>query len=209
MLPYDERLSGLLRSAAQVFARKGYHATTMRDLAQASGMSLAGMYHYVQGKEDLLYQIQQRCFAGVLEGAEAALDGHAEPEDRVRAFIRHHLRFFASQPAEMKVLSHEADSLTGKRAEEIRRLKRRYADLLQAIVGVVPGAMSPSVAAYALFGMMNWTYRWYDTLPRGTRPEQLGRTMARLYLDGFLAGARGVTGARKGGAAKKAARRRR
>lgn len=187
MLPYDERLSGLLRSAAQVFARKGYHATTMRDLAQASGMSLAGMYHYVRGKEDLLYQIQRRCFAGVLEGAEAALDGHVAPEERVRAFIRHHLQFFASQPAEMKVLSHEADSLTGKRADEIHRLKRRYADLLQAIVGAVPGTTSPSVAAYALFGMMNWTYTWYR--PDGRLPpEDLADAFTKLVLHGIRSG---------------------
>jgi AcrR family transcriptional regulator len=99
MLPYDERLAGLLRTAAQVFARKGYHATTMRDLSRASGMSLAGMYHYVRGKEDLLYQIQQRCFTGVLTGAEEALARHAEPDERLRAFVRHHLAFFAAQPA--------------------------------------------------------------------------------------------------------------
>src|SRR5512134_373336 len=68
--PYDARLDALLRVAAQVFARKGYHATTMRDLSRASGMSLAGMYHYVPGKEDLLYLIQRRCFQSVLHDVQ-------------------------------------------------------------------------------------------------------------------------------------------
>jgi AcrR family transcriptional regulator len=185
MLPFDERLAGLLRTAAQVFARKGYHATTMRDLSRASGMSLAGMYHYVRGKEDLLYHIQQRCFTGVLAGAEEAVARHRQPDERLRAFVRHHLAFFAAQPAEMKVLSHEADSLTGKRAEEILLLKRRYADLLQGLVAAADGTQ-PSVAAYALFGMMNWTYTWY-------RPE--GRlspdALADVFADLFLGGVRG------------------
>jgi len=184
ILPFDERLGGLLRTAAQVFARKGYHATTMRDLSRESGMSLAGMYHYVRGKEDLLYQIQQRCFAGVLSGAEAVLKRHEDPEEQLRAFIRHHLAFFAAQPAEMKVLSHEADSLTGKRAEEILGLKRRYADMLQALVRAADGA-HPSVDAYALFGMMNWTYTWYR--PDGRLPPD---ALADIFADLFLYGAR-------------------
>src|SRR3989304_2589795 len=105
MLPYDERLGGLFPTAAPGFARQGYPATTMRDLSRASGMSLAGMYHYVRGKEDLLYQIQQRCFAGVLAGAEQAVARHTHADDRLRAFVRHHLAFFAAPPAEVKVLS--------------------------------------------------------------------------------------------------------
>src|ERR1041384_6925897 len=60
MRPYDERLDHLLARAARVFADKGYHPTTMRDLSAASGMSLAGMYYYVRGKEDLLALIQER-----------------------------------------------------------------------------------------------------------------------------------------------------
>lgn len=188
MLPFDERLGGLLRTAAHVFARKGYHATTMRDLSRESGMSLAGMYHYVRGKEDLLYQIQQRCFAGVLTGAEAAVARHTAPEQRLRAFVRHHLAFFAAQPAEMKVLSHEADSLTGQRADEILRLKRRYADALQELVAAAHGS-HPSVAAYALFGMMNWTYTWYR--PEGRLPpDALADVFADLFLDGVRPSAR-------------------
>ena len=188
MLPFDERLAGLLRTAAQVFARKGYHATTMRDLSRESGMSLAGMYHYVRGKEDLLHQIQQRCFAGVLTGAEAVLDRHDDPAARLRAFIRHHLAFFAAQPAEMKVLSHEADSLTGERADDIRRLKRRYADMLQQLVRAANGA-HPSVDAYALFGMMNWTHTWYR--PDGRLPpDALADIFADLFLNGIQCSAR-------------------
>jgi hypothetical protein len=82
----------------------------------------------------------------------------------------------------MKVLTHEADSLTGKRAEEILRLKRRYADLLQTLVAAVDGS-HPSVAAYALFGMMNWTYTWYR--PDGQLPpDALADTFADLFLNG-------------------------
>jgi AcrR family transcriptional regulator len=181
--PFDERLADLLRVAATVFARKGYHATTMRDLARESGMSLAGMYHYVSSKEQLLYLIQRRCFGAVLEGATKVVAEESDPVERVRAFIHHHLTFFTANMNEMKVLSHEADSLSGNRAEEILALKRRYATLLQGLIVDAEGH-HPHVAAYALFGMMNWIYTWYR--PDGpVAPSELADVMGQLFLDGI------------------------
>src|SRR5881409_2305353 len=126
MRPYDERLEHLLARAARVFAQQGYHSTTMRDLAAASGMSLAGMYYYVKGQADLLFLIQERCFSQVLEGARLALAADAEPLERLQAFIRHHVGFFAAHMAEMKVLSHEAVALTGDARRRVNAIKRRY-----------------------------------------------------------------------------------
>src|SRR2546430_2736361 len=136
MRPYDERLDHFLSRAAKVFAGQGYHSTTMRDLAAATDMSLAGMYYYVRGKEELLFRIQERCFMRVLAGAEGALAGvgEADPGARLQAFIRHHVTFFAAHMAEMKVLSHEANSLTGERLRKVNAIKRRYVDLLEGLL---------------------------------------------------------------------------
>ncbi len=189
MRSYDERLDQLLSQAAKVFAVQGYHSTTMRDLAAATGMSLAGMYYYVRGKEELLYRIQERCFTRVLAGAEAALAGvgDADPAERLQAFIRHHVAFFAAHMAEMKVLSHEASSLGGERARRVNAIKRRYVDLLEGLLrDAAPDepAVERSAAAYVLFGMMNWIYNWYD--PAGEiDPERLAGLIARVFIGGF------------------------
>jgi TetR/AcrR family transcriptional regulator, cholesterol catabolism regulator len=188
--PYDERFDALLAHAAQVFAERGYDRTTMRDLAAASGMSLAGIYYYVRGKEDLLAHIQERCFSRVSEGADGALaaEGDSDPLDRLAAFIRHHVTFFAAHMPEMKVLSHEAAALTGERQRTINRIKRRYVDRLEGLLRDAAPDQSPaerSAAAYALFGMMNWIYNWYD--PAG--PLDAGRLadlLTRLFLGGFV-----------------------
>src|SRR5438093_1547242 len=160
MRPYDERLDHFLSRAAKVFADQGYHSTTMRDLAAATDMSLAGMYYYVRGKEELLFRIQERCFMRVLAGAEGALAGvgEADPGARLQAFIRHHVTFFAAHMAEMKVLSHEANSLTGERLRKVNAIKRRYVDLLEGLLkDVAPdeSAVDRSAATYTLFGMLN------------------------------------------------------
>ncbi|HEY3279243.1 MAG TPA: TetR/AcrR family transcriptional regulator [Gemmatimonadales bacterium] len=181
MRPYDERLDHLLAQAARVFAEKGYHSTTMRDLAAASGMSLAGMYYYVDGKEDLLALIQERCFTRVLEGAQRAVAAASDPTERLQAFIRHHVTFFAQHMAEMKVLSHEP-------LRKVQATKRRYVNLLEALLREAAPDDAPverSAAAYVLFGMMNWIYNWYD--PAGEiDPRRLADLIARIFLGGFV-----------------------
>ncbi|MEZ4411831.1 MAG: TetR/AcrR family transcriptional regulator [Gemmatimonadales bacterium] len=187
MQPYDQRLDALLAAAAKTFAERGYHATSMRDLARASGFSLAGMYHYVESKEALLFEIQDRCFAQVLEGARAALEAATGPESRLRAFIQHHVIFFAAHMDEMKVLAHEEAELTGTMRAQLRRRKKEYVGLLEELLGDVPGTHAdPHIAAYALFGMMNWIYTWYH--PAGpASPATLAEELASLFLDGYIA----------------------
>jgi TetR/AcrR family transcriptional regulator len=182
MRRYDERLDHLLARAARVFADKGYHPTTMRDLSAASGMSLAGMYYYVRGKEDLLALIQERCFTRVLEGARQAVTAATDPPEKVHAFVRHHVEFFANHMAEMKVMSHE----TSPRA--VNAIKRRYVDLLESILkDAAPdhSGVERSAASYILFGMMNWIYNWYD--PTGEiDPARLADLMTSIFLGGFV-----------------------
>lgn len=194
---YDQRLEHLLRTAARVFAARGYHSTTMRDLSRATGMSLAGIYYYVSGKDELLYLIQERCFRRVVEGARAAVEHAADAVEELERFIEHHVTFFAEHMDEMKVLSHEADSLSGGRKEAIARLKRRYVDLLARILSDLAGdpggwRADPRIAAYALFGMMNWIYTWYD--PEGpVAPEALAAQFSELFLRGAAPSATSIT----------------
>ena len=186
-MAYDERLQDLSAAAAKVFAERGFHGTSMRDLARESGMSLAGIYHYVDSKLELLFLIQDRCFSQVISGAREALRQEPDAERRLAAFIRHHVVFFAGHMNEMKVLSHEADELTGTMRAQLKRRKREYVGLLLDLLADIPTPaprITRQTAAFALFGMMNWIYTWYQ--PTGAvSPAQLGDEMARLFLSGY------------------------
>src|SRR5260370_6794069 len=181
MRPYDQRLDALLAAAARVFAERSYHATSMRDLAGASGVSLAGIYYYVKGKEELLHLLQERSFTQVLEGARTALALESDATARLQAFIRHHVAFFAAHMAEMKGLSHEAASLTGVGQRRVNAIKRRYVDLLEKLLkDASPDetAVDRSAAPYALLCMMNWIYNSYD--PAGAiGPQQRSGVVSR------------------------------
>ncbi len=189
MPTYDHRKERLLQAAARVFAAHGFAGTSMRELARASGMSLAGLYYYCEGKDDLLYQIQKDCFEKVTEGAWGVVRGASGAEEKLAAFIRHHVQFFVEHMSEMKVLSHEAESLSGEMLKEINRLKRGYADLLLELLGGLDGTGAEGrgrrqIAAYTLFGMMNWIYTWYH--PGGSASvDELSDTITRLFLNGY------------------------
>src|SRR5687767_14072101 len=214
---YDQKLEFILRNAARIFAEKNYHSTTMRDISRATNVSLAGLYHYCKSKEELLFLIQDNCFGRVLERLEERLREVDDPLSRLRIFIENHLSFFAANMAEMKVLSHEAESLAGDLHKHVTTKKERYARLARKILREIleqsearprgPQAGSPlgversgrasnggaqpsgrvdlTVATYALFGMMNWIYNWYD--PTGKLSvHQLVDNITRLFLNGFL-----------------------
>jgi len=150
----------------------------MRDISRATGVSLAGLYHYCKSKEELLFLIQDHCFGRVLERLEQRTRGIDDPFEKLRIFIDNHLSFFAANMAEMKVLSHEAESLAGDLHEHVSTRKTAIhahrAKILSEVQQTVrPGSESRAprrngqlkktakpadltVATYALFGMMNW-----------------------------------------------------
>jgi AcrR family transcriptional regulator len=194
---YDQKLEFILRTAARVFAEKGFHSTSMRDIARETEVSLAGLYYYCKSKDELLFLIQDNCFGHVLARLEARLKETADPVERFRLVVENHLSFFAANMAEMKVLSHEAESLAGEMYERVSGKKQQYTRTVRRILsevhqrrGTDQKRIDLTVATYALFGMMNWIYNWYD--PRGKLPvSALVENVSRLFLSGFLPGAGG------------------
>ncbi len=190
---YDQKLEFILRTASRIFAEKGYHPTTMRDISRATGVSLSGLYHYCESKEELLFLIQDNCFGRVLERLEERLHTIDDPIERLRIFIENHLSFFAANMAEMKVLSHEGESLAGDRYQHVANKKKQYTLRVRRILGELQHQrmqkpnIDLTVATYALFGMLNWIYNWYD--PNGSlKVHELAQNVSRLFLGGFLSG---------------------
>ena len=201
---YDRKLLNILRTAASVFAEKGYSRASIRDISGATGVSLSGLYYYFGSKEELLYLIQDHCFATLLTRLEEDLEGVADPECRLRIFVRNHLHFFVANMEEMKVLSHEAEVLTGDFRSRILDKKRAYAGALAGILSelrepeggtgseAVENALPPRgegatlrATTFVLFGMMNWIYTWYDP-ERDLPVEELEQTILHLFLHGVL-----------------------
>lgn len=188
---FDDRLAHILRAATQVIAKIGYEKASMRQVAKAAGTSLAGMYHYFDSKERMLFLIQFRTFNALLTTVREQIHGVADPIEQLRVLIRTHVHYFVVNMAALKVCSHELDSLGGQAYDEILRIRREYYGVVRAVVDSVIATRASSstldhhVAAMSLFGTLNWLYRWYD--PKRDRAYAVvANQIADQFLHGIL-----------------------
>jgi AcrR family transcriptional regulator len=193
----EEKRNAILEAAARAIAERGFHGMSMRELARETGQALASFYNYFRSKDEVIFHIQAGAFQTMIVTAEDALRGLDSPQDRLFAFIYQHVRFVAEHPDVMRVLVHEASALAAARRSQVRALKERYYDLGRRIVGDLfrdgRGAQGGSAGkaqlelehmTYGVFGMLNWTYGWYDP-PRHGTPGEVARSLHALALCGL------------------------
>ncbi len=188
---HEEKLERLLAVAAEIFAEKGYHHASIRELSRRAGVSLSGLYYYFSCKGELLFMIQERSLRKVLEALETKLATVEHPQERLRVLVHNHIEFFARNMAEMRVLTHEFDALEGEYRQKIRGLRQEYAnrctDILRDLrrFGGGGDVVPLNLATSALFGMMDWTHSWYR--PGATVPvDRLAEHLYRLFVGGFI-----------------------
>jgi AcrR family transcriptional regulator len=188
----EVNLERLLSGAAAQMARRGFVETSIRDVARETGFSLAGMYYYFRGKEELLYKIQQQTFSTLLREQEALAAGSGTPEEKLRRIVCNHLSYLTSHANELKVCTFELESLRGTYYRRIETLRRRYYKLVASLLGEVTGCPRDGGAGDAMvrhltlfvFGMLNWVLMWFDRR-RDQPTDELGRRMVDLLLRGL------------------------
>ena len=160
----------------------------MRDLSRATGMSLAGMYHYLGSKERLLYLIQKHTFSTILSRLRDRLSQSRDPQQGIRAFVDNHLEYFLEHQQAMKVLSHEDEVLEGEYGREIARIKREYyqtcRELLDRYKKEKGLEFDSRTGVLSLFGMMNWIYTWYNPRLDG-KADRLAQDMSNIFFRGI------------------------
>jgi AcrR family transcriptional regulator len=180
--------------AAEVFHRKGYDNTSMSDVASAAGLTKAGLYHHISSKESLLYTVLDYGLdltqAYVLEPLEHISD----PLEKLKTMIDLHLRLVLQERnLEVTGLLHECKTLSSSDRAKINRRKKGYVRIATDIIAEVTKkynvkGVNPKLAAYALLGMLNWTYQWYKPSGSNTR-EEIVETFQQIFLKGILGNA--------------------
>lgn len=187
---YEQRLDHILEAATGAIARLGYERASMRAVAKATGVSLAGLYHYFDSKEKMLFLIQFRTFGALLNNLREKLHGLTDPEEQIRAMIRAHVAYFAANMDALKVCSHELDTLSGDAYHETREIRREYFSLTRSIVDRLLDTHAPRASIHrhvltmSLFGTLNWLYRWYDP-SRGPSVAVVANQIASQFLHGI------------------------
>lgn len=188
---FDTKRLHLLKSAAQVFANEGYDKASMRQLAAAAEISLAGIYHYVASKDELLYWIQYHTFDSLLQGLESSLRGVTDPRERLATAVRNHVRHFGENMHELKVCAREVETLEGEAYDAVFERRRAYFEAVHKIVRDLEPKEKPHLDSWLatanLFGMINWFYQWYDADSSRVSLDDLAAQQTSLFLDGYIA----------------------
>jgi TetR/AcrR family transcriptional regulator, cholesterol catabolism regulator len=132
------RRDQILEEAARLFGRRGYHATSMRDIGEAAGILAGSLYAHISSKEDLLYEIVLRAAERFIDEVTSIAAEDAPAEERLRRAMRAHVAVVASNVDAAWAFHHEWKALSGERLQEIRRLRRRYERLWDGIVRELP-----------------------------------------------------------------------
>lgn len=180
--------------AAEVFHRKGYDNTSMSDVATAAGLTKAGLYHHVSSKESLLFTVLDSGLDLTESYVMKPLEAISEPLDRLKAMIDLHLRLVLEERnLEVTGLLHECKTLSPSDRARVNRRKKEYVRMTTRLVSDVVERhhvkdVDPKLAAFALLGMLNWTYQWYRLSGSNSR-EQIVETFQRIFLQGLLGNA--------------------
>jgi AcrR family transcriptional regulator len=183
--------SRVFEVAAEVFHRKGYDNTSMSDVATAAGLTKAGLYHHVSSKESLLFTVLDSGLDLTESYVMEPLKAIADPLERLKAMIELHLRLVLEERnLEVTGLLHECKTLAPADRARINRRKKEYVNMSTAVIAEVIQKykirnIEPKLAAFALLGMLNWTYQWYKPSGSSSR-EQVVETFQRIFLQGIL-----------------------
>ena len=188
-----ERLRRILETAAQLICRHGYEATSMQRIADACGLTKAGLYHHVQSKEHLLLEIMTYGMDAFEEQVLLPISAIADPRARLAECMRRHILLVTrGRNKEVTVILHEQDTLTGAPQARINARKKHYIRFLEgsfreAIRRGQLREVDPKVAAFAFLGTINWIYKWFR--PDGEIPgDRLAVELPDLFFRGLEPG---------------------
>jgi len=184
--PTSERI---LRSAAALFSKKGYSATSLREIAALLQIQKASLYYHIAGKEDLLYEICSGSLRRIRRDVEAAIQQVEDPLERTRALVRAHIESLLRDQDQHSVTLSEMRALSEERLAQVISLRDAYEDLVRSVLEQAQGAgvlrqdIPVKYLSLHLLGMMNRVEVWYR--PGGSlTPAQIGELLGVIFLSG-------------------------
>lgn len=186
----DGRAAEVYRTAARIILQKGYDATSVSDIADALGITKAGLYHYIKGKTELLFEIMKYGLEELEREVLVPAREIEDPEQRLRFVITTHARIVTRGDGVVTILVDEARALTPAQNRTVVRMKRKYIDCLRDTLEELKKqhklrGVDVTVAAFSITGAINWLSRWYR--PGGSlSAEEIAWQIADIALNGVL-----------------------
>ena len=182
----------VIDAAIKIFHQKGYRSATLEDVAQDLGLTKPALYNYVSSKENLLSQIYIQAMESFFSYIYEIPSLELSPKEKMRLFIRRHLKAVVIENLAMfSVFFSEENQLPQVDFERIRDEKRKFNHIVEEIIqeGMDQGyfrMLNPKLMSYAIIGMCNWLYRWYDPDTSPFNPDEIADQFVSLLENGYI-----------------------
>jgi AcrR family transcriptional regulator len=188
--PPQTRRIEICRTAAQIFRDRGYDATSVSDIARALGITKAGLYHYFDSKEALLFEITSYGLDRVRDEVILPARAVRDPEARLRQMVTRHARIATQGRGAIAQLVDEVRALPPPVRKRVEERMRAYVDLVRETLIELRSAgrlrdVDPTVATFSVIGTILWLPRWFRQNGRLSQ-EQVANQIADIALGGLL-----------------------
>ncbi|HCC33610.1 MAG TPA: TetR/AcrR family transcriptional regulator [Clostridiales bacterium] len=186
------RAKAIHETAVRLFREKGFHATSVQDIADAVGLQKGSLYHYITSKEELLGRIVAEGMLGYAHGLEQILSRPGTARERLERAVRHHVALIAENTAIYAVFLREWPALEPGLRQRVGDSLRRYQSLFERTIeeGIRRGEFRPAnprLTAMAILGAGNWLCHWFAPGGRLAH-EDVAASFVDLFLGGLDAG---------------------
>jgi TetR/AcrR family transcriptional regulator, cholesterol catabolism regulator len=181
----DNRRQQLLDVAARLFRERGYHVTSMRDIAHEVGMLSGSIYYHFPSKEELLLAVYEEGLRHIAEQVDAAVARQSTPWERLEAGCAAHLEALLELSDYTQVMIRVLPPEGGKVAERLLELRDRYEARFRKLIGALelPDSADRRYLRLLLMGGLNWSHVWYH--PGGDPPAVIAHRMIDLLRRGL------------------------
>lgn len=181
----------IVEAAAKLFARDGFGATSLDEIAEVLGASKTSLYYHIKNKEEILRLIFLTVLAVSEEPLRQIVESDLTPREKLWKVIEHQTSVAADRSPAMIVFYREQPHLTGPFAREIILRKKVYERYFECIIeegqaaGVFQPGIDPKIVAFGLLGMCNWLSQWYKAGGQYT-PQQIAEVFERIVGAGLV-----------------------
>ncbi len=185
----QDRKTEIVAEAAQLFAAKGYHATSIQDLVDATGLQRGALYYYIENKKDLLFEIHKRFIEPLLEEAHRIELEYRPADETLRELARALMVDIERFRNEVTVFLHEWSTIRDDpKWDTVRVARREFESVIERVLrsGIDDGIFSVQdvqIAKLAFLGMINGSYQWFDVEGRLSAGE-IADCFSSIFLDG-------------------------
>jgi AcrR family transcriptional regulator len=185
----ERRRKAVYEAATKILCKLGYEKASIRNIAEAMGMTKAGLYYYFESKEELLYQILNSYMDDLLAGIREINERISDPLSFIQECIRFQVNLYCRDKYRSKLIIHDENCLSGQYYASLKQKQREYLAFWREGLrkycekeGIKTAYLSVDV--HFLVGMCNWIYQWYNAKGEMS-PDQLAEHVFNIFFFGF------------------------